>query len=327
MYSRRESPVTPKFEYRKRTIEDVERRANRSTSEYDSMFLISVRNFKARQGENRVRFLPATWPDSDHYAFDIWSHREIGADRNRYLCRKKMLDKSCCICDEVVKLQREGASKDALAIRATPRSIAWVIDRFNEDAGPVIWEMSPRQDKGIAALQRDRRTGTIFLCEDPEEGYDLSFDRKGELLKTEYIGYAFDRASSPMSEDVATMTKWWEFIKENPIPDILKFYENDYISSIFNSEPLDKEEEVERVPLRRVARPVTEVLDDEIIDTPRPSRRPAIVEPAPEEDLGEPWEEPTNGKANGREPEPEEDMAATLRKNLRNSRMQDRRTP
>ncbi len=244
-----------KFEFRPRSAEDIKERASRRISEFDSLYLIPVRNFKAKEGENRIRFLPATWANAKHYGYDIYAHRNIGPDNARYFCRKKMLNDRCVLCDEQFTLHKEGAAEEAAELKAQARVISWIIDRNNESEGPMIWEMSAGQDLDIASLQANKRTGDIFLCDSPDDGYDLSFTRRGQGLKTRYGGWQFDRAATPLSDDPDQMEQWLLFVADNPIPDILKFYENAYIGKVFYpSTGPAKEEEEERPTLRGQAR-------------------------------------------------------------------------
>ncbi len=136
--------------------------------------------------------------------------------------------------------------------------------------------MSPGQDKDISSLQVNRRTGETILCDDPDNGYDLQFVREGTTLKTtRYRGWQFARTATPVSDDPELYEQWLKHVTDNPLPDILKFYDNDYIESVFFPSTGEEKKKAEEQPVRRAVpryedeKPqpkvsVKEELDDEI---------------------------------------------------------------
>ncbi len=340
-----------KFNYRRPTKETLLEHASRRINDFDSMYNIPVRNFKVKLGENLVRFLPQKEElQADHYTQDIFVHRDVGPDSARYLCRHAMLRQRCIVCDERTALMREGDTSGADQLKSQPRAITWVINRDDQDAGPLIWEMSPTQVREISALQVNRRTGETILADDPDSGYDLQFTGEEATLKVrgqtvkyaKCLGWQFVRTATPLSDDPELYEQWLKHVMDNPLPDILKFYDNEYIENIIFPSTGKEEKVVEEQPVRRAVpryeeevKPkvsVKEDLDDEI-----PPFDPETGEIEEEEEKPRPQARGNGGSrprvSRAAEPEedeegeapPDEDQSAQLRDRLR--RMQENRRP
>ena len=216
------------FRYRARSVEDVWVRAERNTYGTDSYLKDDVRMFKAKGGDNTVRILPATWDDAKHYGLDVFLHQGIGADRASYLCLDKMKGKPCPICEARKRAAAEGDEEYANQLRPQQRLVAYVIDRAREREGALAWSMSARQDSDINRLASDKSTGEVLNVDSPTEGYDLTFTREGEGMKTRYSGFSFSRRPSDLDNDKAL-----DFAVEHPLPDQLIFYSYDHIAKAF----------------------------------------------------------------------------------------------
>ncbi len=80
----------PRFQYARRTVDDVKERANKRGGNFDSIYKSSFKVYKVREGKNMLRILPPTWEKPKHYGFDIWVNYGIGADNQSYLSLSKM---------------------------------------------------------------------------------------------------------------------------------------------------------------------------------------------------------------------------------------------
>ncbi len=335
-----------KFVYTPRDMQAVQKRATQSGGAYDSFIDTRFMKFTAAGGYNCIRILPPAWENAEHFGFDYFLHSGVGPDNSQYLCLDKMADLAeskgfkggaCPVCEERRRLEKEGETEEANQLKPSRRVGVWIIDRDNERDGPKFYDMSWTMDKDIASLQINKRTGEAILIDDPEEGYDFEFQREGKGLNTRYIGKSIARQQSPISDDPKLQDQWLEFISEHPIPDVLNFYEYDYIAKVFSGR-VAKEEEVEERPVRtsRVREPeperearsaprsrgaTREEPEDAPFDTPEKPQRQrasrAAVEEVEEEEVEDEEIRPNGAE---RDPVPTEARSRLDKMNERNTR-------
>ena len=267
------------FQYHPRTGDDVKKRAEQQGGQFDSIIRSGIDRWRPKDGENIIRILPPTWEEHDHYGLDVWVHAFVGPDRSTYLCPMKMKNEPCPICKLAREAKVAGEDEEAKQLQAQRRVMVWIIDRDNEKATPALFDMSWSMDRDIAALCHNKRTGKVLLIDHPDEGYDIIFTRTGKGLNTRYIGMAVDRESSPVMADEAEQEKVLEYIQENPIPDVLNFYDSDYLDKMINAEVSEKDEELDG--------------GEEVESLRRPAKRPAPARRARAEEgeVGLPEEE------------------------------------
>lgn len=241
---------TSGFKYEKRDVSSFKKIENQNAGgNRDSMFIKEFTYFKPLNTEggkkNKIRNLPPTWETTTkHYAYYVYIHYNIGQKKTAYICPNEMLGKYCPVCAEKARAEKEGADKDTIkALRATKRAFMFVIDRNDEAAGPKIWTAPWTFDRDLVIMSQDDDTGEYYFIDDPDEGYDVVFEKKGENRDTEYIGIKVARNSSPLHVDEELAMSWLEYVADNPIPDILKIYDGSYIEKVFNGEIVDEEKE------------------------------------------------------------------------------------
>jgi hypothetical protein len=320
------------FKYRgeDRKVEDVVRRSKQSGGSYDSFLLPDIPFFKPREGENTVRIMPPTWEDTkkwgDNWEIQVYLHRNVGPDEGTYLCLDKCLGEKCPVCEA----RRDADPDEADALKPQWRGLCWVIDRDNEKAGPQVWSMPVSLFREINARGVDKKTNAIILLDHPEDGYDLMFTRTGEKKRTKYEGVEVDRDPTPLHDDEKKQARWIKYIEDNPLPEILNFYEPDYIEKVLFGQVEkrrkrdDDDAEEEEKPARRGrgrreepdeeeekprrGRGRTEPEEDAEEEAPKRSRRGRTE---PEEDVEE--EEAKPSRRRGRS-EPEEEDAKPARR-------------
>jgi hypothetical protein len=230
---------------------------------FDSIFKQDFAVFKVKDGENRVRFLPASWEDAEHYGLDIYVHYGIGSDNQSYLCLDKMKGEECPVCLE--RNRAEGGDEDYVrALTATKRVLCWVIDRDDEEAGPLLWPMAWTVDRDIATLCIDARSREALFIDDPEEGYDVTFTKTGAKLKTKYIGIKIDRRPSPLCDDADRAQEWLDFVADNPLKSVLQYFDAKRIAAAASGmkpaeddEDEDDEDEARPTRSRQKSRPAS----------------------------------------------------------------------
>ena len=108
-----------KFEYRTRTKEEVTKRKEKLTYGDKEGFAPNGLAWFKSSTKNKIRLLPPTWKNADHYGFDIAVHYSIGPSKNAYLCPRDMRGEKCPICEEADRLMAEGLTKEAKALIPT----------------------------------------------------------------------------------------------------------------------------------------------------------------------------------------------------------------
>lgn len=283
------------FQYKPRSAEQVRAQATRSVGGRDSFFTDAVQFFTPRVGDNNVRILPPPDDKWGHYGLNVCVHYGIGADESAYLCLKKMKDEACPLCEERDRATSAGEDELADALRPNYRVAVWVIDRAQETKGPLLWNIAGGLDKDISKLCFDPKSGEVLNVDNPDEGYDLSFTRTGEGIKTKYSGIQFARHPSPLADDADVAAEWLAFVTTNNIEECLKFYEYDYITKVFEGQapPAAKGEE-ERKPAQRggkADKPAAAPAKPKIQPRGAAAKPPPPKEPPPDEDVPPTWEE------------------------------------
>ena len=233
------------FSYKPRDPAKLRERSERKGGNFDSIFKPGFDSWRPKEGDNLIRILPPTWDDFDHYGYEIWVHRRIGADDSMYLCLSKMKDKHCPICDAAKAAKDGGEDEEFKALRATNAFVVWILDRDEKDELPMLWQMSWTQDRDVAALGFNKRSGNILAIDHPDEGYDLTIKRTGSGLRTKYFGLSFDRDPSPISVKEKKQDEILEYITENPVPSVLHFYDAEYLDKVLNGTQDTKDEDLD----------------------------------------------------------------------------------
>lgn len=233
------------FQYQQRPQESFAARENyRDSASFDRMFNRDVTMFKPHAGDNNIRILPPTWPNADHYGYDLFVHYGVGPDRSSYLSLWKHHGKPDPIDEASAAAAKEGNEELERQLRATRRVAIWLIDRSDPDKGPMLW-LAPATsvDRDIITMSRDRQTGEILAVDDPDNGYDIFFTKTGERLNTKYGGVAIARRPTPLHPDPAIKEQWLQYAVDNQIPSLLKFYSYERIASVFKGEAMPSEME------------------------------------------------------------------------------------
>ncbi len=269
-----------RFKYKKRDKKAVEKRAHQSGGLFDSILKSDFTSFNPKEGNYCLRILPPTWPDAEHYGLDVFVHYGVGSDNQSYVCLDKMLGETCPVCEERRKAEAEGDVDYAKMLTATKRVLVWVIDRANEDSGPLLWSMPWTVDRDFSNLSIDKKTGEVFAIDDPEEGFDVDFTRQGKGLKTKYIGSQIARRESPLNDDPEIMDEWLAFIQDNPLTDTIQYFDYDHIAAVAKGRPKEDEDDDD------------EDDDDEQPVKKRVAKKRAVVEDEDDDDEDDDDEQP-----------------------------------
>lgn len=243
-----------KFVYKPRSPDSV--RAHAVRRRYDSIWKDGTEVFRPKEGDNQLRVLPSTWGDRDHYAYRIFLHSFVGPDNGSYLCLRRMKNERCAICEAANAARDDGEEEDARSLQAVERWACYVIHRDDRNAKvrPKIYEIVPYVDADLCALAESKKTGKVKFIDDPENGYDITIRRTGTGLNTRYLPQ-IDSEASPIADDRKDQEEILDYISENPIPDMLKFCDNDYLEKMISGGAKQKDEdEDEEVPAAKSVR-------------------------------------------------------------------------
>jgi hypothetical protein len=268
------------FRYQSRSKEDWRERANMKGGQFDSYIKPAYKMYKVKDGKNLLRILPPTWPKAKHYGYDIYVNFGIGPDNQAYLSLSKMQGQADPIAEARQVAEAEGDETVVKALRPTYRVLMWVIDRNDEEEGPLLWPSPFTVDKAFINLARDQDTGAIVEIDHPEEGCDIRFYREGTGMTTKYDASKMRlMEAGPIADNEKQQAKWLQYIAENPVPDCLQFYDYDHINKVFSgTAPRPKDEEPEPAP-RKAAKPVESDPEEESDPEPAPRRaRPWVAE-------------------------------------------------
>lgn len=253
------------FRYQQRSNDDWERRASQQGGNFQSYVSDEFRLYAIKKGENCIRILPPTWEGAKHYGMDVWTHFSVGPDKATVLCPSKMAEQPCPVCEARAQAEKRGDEDAAKEMRPNRRVLVWVIDRKDEDKGPLVWGMPWTLDRDISKVCRDRMTGKFYFVDDPAEGFDVYFDRDGDGIGTKYTGVQLARRATSVDED------WLTFIQAHPLPDVLLVRDYNEIKKLFDGvQPHDDGDGSEPRPVERAR---SNGASDR--PTPAPSERPA----------------------------------------------------
>lgn len=269
------------FRYKKRTKDDLKERANMKGGNYDTYIKPKFKQWKPKDGKNLIRILPPTWDDARHYGLDIFVNFSIGADNQAYLSLSKHGKGADPLEEARREAQREGDKDLAKALSPSQRILYWIIDRNDEDEGPILWAAPFTFDKSLSNLCIDEDTKEVIFIDDPAKGHDVRFYKEGSGLTTKYDPSKMKvLAESPIADDEGLEQDWLDFIQDNPLPEVLNFYDYDHIKGTFDGQAgrKDEDEDVEK-PVR--SRKAVEEEDE------KPARRQRVVEPDPDDEVAE----------------------------------------
>lgn len=229
----------PEF-IKKRIAAMKDKKDNAGSGNRDFIFKEKVTNFQARDGENIVRLLPATWDDAFFPWYEAHIHYQIGANNGQFLCLARMLNKACPICEEAKKLADRNEPEEVVRLcYPQQRAIAYLIDRQDTAKGPQVWVMPFKKvAQEILTISFKRASGEAVFVDDVQEGWDIIFNKTGKLIKTQYSGVRKDDEPSILHTDEATMEKWLNQVTTKNIPSLLKFQSYEHIkAALYGTEP------------------------------------------------------------------------------------------
>lgn len=244
-----------KFVYKPRSVEQVQRQAELRGGLFDSCYQEGVEVWKCNEGNHQIRIMPPTWENPEDFGLMCQYHSQVGPDNQTYLCPNRMKVGPCPLCEEASKFQKqmdEKSEKDKkilYGLKGYRRCLVWLIDRDDEATGPQLYPMPWGLSRDINMISVHPRTKKLLAVDDPDRGFDVLFTRKGTTqTNTEYLGAQLDQQPTPISEDAGLVEQWMDFIIENPLPKVLKFFSYEHIVGTIEGRASKEEPEEEEAP-------------------------------------------------------------------------------
>lgn len=285
------------FTYKKRTKDDLKERANMKGGNYDTYIKPKYKQWKPKDGKNLIRILPPTWDGAKHYGLDIFVNFNIGADNQSYLSLSKHNKGADPLADARREAQADGDKELAKALSPSQRILYWIIDRMDEDEGPLLWAAPFTFDKSLSNLCIDEDTKDVMFIDDPDTGRDVRFYKEGTGLTTKYDPSKMKvLKESVLHDDENLQDDWLAFITDAPLPEVLNFYSAEHIAATFNGQAGRKDDDEDEKPVSRRTRARA---DDEDEKPARTRSRSSV------EDEDEPEEKPSRRRAAREEAEDE----------------------
>ena len=285
--------LASKFKYKARTQEQVEKRLNRTGGSFQGFLHDDYKTFKPAVGDNFIRFMPPTWDNAEHWGYEVHVHYGVGPDRASVLCLSKMFNKKCPICEAQAAARKANDEESAKELAPRLQVVSWVVNMKETSLGPLLWSVGFRMDSDIIKLTRDRESGELLQIDNPEEGYNVSFQREGTTVtNTRYSGWQTSKRPSAIEE------KWLAYVIAHPVPDTFVHRTYDEVKALF--EGADKTEDKPDTKPDEEEKPkfVSKLKSTPKVD-PEPEPESGADEQAAEPEAEEPEKSKTAAEASG----------------------------
>lgn len=219
------------FTYKPKSLDLIKKKATGQRSQFARMIKDTYLTYMSQQGANRVRLLPA---NEEYWGFPIQVHW-IGDDNftRAYACPRQMKGMPCPVCEERSRLYDENDQEGAKALNTSERLLLWIINRDEQDKGPMLWDMPKTLEIDMNGGAVDDEADSVLPLDDPIEGYDLRFNREGKGTTTRYQAFTVARRSSPLTDDEEELEKWLDYVEANPLEQCVTLYDYDHIKAVF----------------------------------------------------------------------------------------------
>ena len=198
------------------------------------------------------------------------------------ICPAKMYNKKCPICEAHAVAKKEGDEEAARELAPRLQVVSWVVNMKDTSAGPMLWSMGFRMDSDFIKLTRDPESGALLQVDNPEEGFNVHFQRQGTTVKdTRYSGLIVARKPSAIEE------AWLEYAVAHPVPSTLVKRDYDEIKALYEGAGSTTDDDDKPAEVK----PKAEVADEK--PKFQSKVRPKEPEPEPEQAAAEPEQSDT----------------------------------
>lgn len=254
---------------------------------FRSLFTNEFPEWRPKESDNFVKILPPV-QDDIYFGLEIWLHDSVGADRDRFLCPKKMkeiltkrlmrkqedlpkeiADGRCPICEDQARMIKDlkgetyKGNNEIISLFPDTRTVFMIIDDKDDDTraeGVQVWsapttKVNKDQILNLCKIKRGERAGETIDISLPENEYTVAFTREGKTKeKTSYGGFSLEKSELTIEE-----VKEYMKLLPDKFEDILNFASYEEIRLAYEgivSKPdssQTKEAEKVEVPRRRTS--------------------------------------------------------------------------
>lgn len=182
------------------------------SGQFKSIFMDGqgLKFWKCKSGEHLFDVIPYIAGPNDPnakegelvYVLILWVHYSVGQNQDTYICLARNYRKPCPICEYREQLRSQEDYDEDLVKELMPkkRSIynVWVHDSDKEEQlGVQIFDVAHwYMEKHLSALAKIPSRGGKMVDSwipfpDPNEGFLVSFERKGEKKNSEFLAHKF----------------------------------------------------------------------------------------------------------------------------------------
>jgi len=216
----------------------------------------NMEEFKPKEGVNKIDIIPyIVKTDQDPqqekgegaYVLYVWVHKNIGINKNQFVCLSKNFDKPCPICEEVEELKNSGDSEleELGEIYKAKQRVLYNVKHKGEIK--IFEESHFSFQKTLLEESLDDSTGDVITFADPDDGKTIKFTDSG-VWNDRFKRFRFlDREEEITDEELDEAVS---------LEELLTVYTYDELKNYFHSANIkDDDEEID-----------DEEIDDEEID-------------------------------------------------------------
>jgi hypothetical protein len=157
-------------------------------------------------GENCIRIVdPIELLELQVYFYDVFFHRNVGYQKDYFLCLLKHNIGPCAICESSSE-ELWNTNKDAAkALLPENRRLMWVLDLKNVAESNILklWSAPRTLSDEILAQSRNPELDIIQEVSDPVTGVPVYYNRTGKGLTTKYTGVKLGTQPMPLGPEIA----------------------------------------------------------------------------------------------------------------------------
>lgn len=183
---------------------------------------------------------------AEDYILDIHVHKNVGPQRDSFVCLNKTYNKPCPICEEMDRLFKDGKEEEAKAIKAKRRSIYNVIDVNNPDDGIQIFDTVHFffEKELTDELNSVAGADEVPVFADLEDGLSIKFRATDEKFEQasffKFKSFDFVEREEPYSEDILD--------ESYPLDALIVMPTYEEVQAAFYGQNIEEDEEDEDEP-------------------------------------------------------------------------------
>ncbi len=176
-----------------------------------------IKRWKCTEDEHIIDIIPYIAGKNDPYSkkgspiwfLDVFIHRNIGPDKDTFICLNKTYGEKCAACElrEELMTDEDADEETIKGLNFSRRSVinVWCHDsKKQENLGIQIWEVSHKIFTEILQEQAKLpKAGGSILFSDPDIGKNVCFIRQGKgQFSTKYSSFHFTDREEPIPDEI-----------------------------------------------------------------------------------------------------------------------------